>query len=91
MNLLPEIEMPGHAGRGPGRVSGAELLPGRRAPGLDRWGINPDIFNPTDRTIAFLQDVLDEVLELFPSKFIHVGGDEAPKDYWKKSPRCNSA
>jgi len=50
------------------------------------WGINPDIFNPNDRVIAFLQDVLGEVMDVFPSPFIHIGGDEARKDYWKQCP-----
>ncbi len=46
------------------------------------------ILNPEDRTVAFMQDVLAEVLELFPGKFIHVGGDEALKNEWKASPRA---
>ncbi|MBN1490986.1 MAG: family 20 glycosylhydrolase, partial [Phycisphaerae bacterium] len=51
-----------------------------------RWGVCADIYNPSDQTIQFLQDVLVEVMDLFPSEFIHIGGDEAIKDQWKASP-----
>jgi len=50
------------------------------------WGVSPWILNPSDRSVAFMQDVLTEVLELFPSPWIHIGGDEAIKDQWKASP-----
>lgn len=52
------------------------------------WGVYTDVFAPTEYTFAFLQDVIDEVISLFPSKYIHVGGDECPKDNWKKSAFC---
>ena len=52
------------------------------------WGVYPDVFAPTEYTFQFLQDVLDEILPLFPSKYIHIGGDECPKDAWKKSAFC---
>ena len=55
-----------------------------------RWGVNANIFNPNEKTILFMQDVLAEVVELFPSKFIHVGGDEAIKDQWKASPQVQA-
>ena len=55
----------------------------------ETWGVFDDIFCAgKDSTFLFLQDIFDEVLPLFPSKFIHVGGDEAPKTHWKKCPRC---
>lgn len=55
----------------------------------ESWGVYEDIFCAgNDSTFAFLQSVLDEVLPLFPSRYIHVGGDEAPKENWKKCPRC---
>jgi hexosaminidase len=56
----------------------------------NRWGVSPNILNAEPRTIAFMQDVLSEVLELFPSRFIHVGGDEAVKTQWKDSPRAQA-
>ena len=57
----------------------------------ETWGVFEDIFCAgKDSTFLFLQDVLDEVLLLFPSKYIHIGGDEAPKNHWKKCPRCQA-
>jgi len=53
------------------------------------WGIYKDIYCAgNDETFKFLEDVLSEVIELFPSKYIHIGGDEAPKDRWKNCPKC---
>lgn len=55
----------------------------------EQWGVFEDVFCAgNDSTFSFLQNVIDEVLELFPSKYIHVGGDESPKDNWKRCPRC---
>jgi hexosaminidase len=48
------------------------------------------VFGVSDRTFRFLEDILTEVLELFPSKYIHVGGDEVPKDQWKASPEAQA-
>ncbi len=57
----------------------------------ETWGVFEDIFCAgKDSTFLFLQNVLDEVLPLFPSKYIHVGGDEAPKDHWKICPNCQA-
>lgn len=85
VNVVPEIEMPGHAQAAiasyPELGNLQEVLPV-----FTRWGVNENIFNPKETTILFLQDVLAEVLDLFPSKFIHVGGDEAVKAQWKTSP-----
>ncbi len=54
------------------------------------WGIYQNLFNVEESTFAFLEDVLDEVLELFPGEYIHVGGDEAVKNQWQASPRVQS-
>jgi hexosaminidase len=54
----------------------------------ETWGVFEDVFCPTEYTFGFMQDVLDEVIALFPSKYIHIGGDECPKEAWKKSPFC---
>jgi hexosaminidase len=57
----------------------------------ETWGVFEDIFCAgKDSTFVFLQDVIDEVLALFPSTYIHVGGDEAPKTHWKKCPACQA-
>jgi hexosaminidase len=55
-----------------------------------KWGVTQHILNPSDTTVAFMQDVLTEVMALFPGEFIHIGGDEAPKDEWKASPRVQT-
>ena len=53
-----------------------------------KWGVFEDIYCTKDETFNFLEDVLDEVMELFPSKYIHIGGDEAPKTRWKTCSNC---
>lgn len=86
ITVVPEIEMPGHA---QAAIAAYPWL-GVTAEPLEvwsRWGINANIFNPSEKTITFMQDVLAEVIELFPGTFIHVGGDEAIKDQWKASPQ----
>ena len=65
-----------------------ELASGRVKLVQETWGVHSDVYAPTEYTFKFLEDVLDEVMALFPSKYIHVGGDECPKDAWKKSEFC---
>ena len=65
-----------------------ELASGRVKLVQETWGVHSDVYAPTEYTFKFLEDVLDEVMALFPSKYIHVGGDECPKDGWKKSEFC---
>ena len=84
--IVPEIDMPGHM------VAAVAAYPelgctGNRPEVRTEWGISKDILNPEESTIRFCKDVLTEVMELFPSEFIHVGGDEAPKDQWEASAR----
>lgn len=86
ITIVPEIEMPGHA---QATIVAYPWLgtvdPAPTAVSAD-WGVFPYIYNVDDRTFGFLQDVLDEVMALFPGQYIHVGGDEAVKDQWKASP-----
>ena len=56
----------------------------------ETWSIHTDVYAPTEYTFEFLENVLDEVIALFPSKYIHVGGDECPKDAWKRSEFCQN-
>ena len=65
-----------------------ELANGRVKLVQETWGVFTDVYAPTEYTFKFLEDVLDEVMALFPSKYIHVGGDESPKDAWKRSAFC---
>ncbi|HEY0868605.1 MAG TPA: beta-N-acetylhexosaminidase, partial [Fimbriimonas sp.] len=74
IDIVPEIEMPGHSG------AIVASYPETGVPGSN-------VLNTEDSTVRFLQDVLDEVMELFPSQFIHVGGDEVDKGPWKNDPR----
>jgi len=86
VTIVPEIEMPGHAQAT--IVAYPELgtvSPAPTAVSSD-WGVFPYIYNVDDKTFGFLEDVLTEVMALFPGQYIHVGGDEAVKDQWKASP-----
>jgi hexosaminidase len=89
INVVPEIEMPGHV---QAAISAYPELGTVDHPVNVReyWSISEHILNPEDKTVAFMQDVLGEVLTLFPGKFIHVGGDEALKDEWKASPKVQA-
>jgi hexosaminidase len=90
VTIVPEIEMPGHAMAAivayP-RLGSAEAPPSRVT---SDWGILPYLYNTDDATFAFLEDVLGEVMSLFPGPYIHVGGDEAVKDQWKANPQVQA-
>jgi hexosaminidase len=86
VNVVPEIEMPGHA---QAAIAAYPWLgnAGDSVAVWGLWGVSQNILNPSDSTIAFMQDVLTEVMELFPGPYIHVGGDEAIKGQWKSTAR----
>lgn len=86
ITVVPEIEMPGHATAAIVAYPelGNGLRPPKEVPG--HFGVHTTVFNTEDRTLDFLKDVLTEVLDLFPSPYIHIGGDECPKVEWKESP-----
>lgn len=89
ITIVPEIEMPGHA---QAAIAAYPEL-GNTDKKLDvwtMWGVSENVFNVEDSTIRFLQDVLDEVMAIFPSPFIHIGGDECPKSQWKASPKVQA-
>jgi hexosaminidase len=86
ITVVPEIEMPGHCQAALAAYPGLGNFPEDRHEVRTAWGVSESVYNVDDRTIAFLKDVLDEVMALFPSKFIHVGGDECPKGEWSRSP-----
>lgn len=103
ITVIPEIEMPGHSSAAIAAYPELSAFPNQPTqvlPGVkwygprdgkevqQSWGVYPDIFVPSENTFKFLEDVLSEIIPLFPSKYIHIGGDEAPKDYWKKSEFC---
>ncbi|HEY0106364.1 MAG TPA: family 20 glycosylhydrolase [Rhizomicrobium sp.] len=90
VTIVPEIEMPGHAMAA--IVAYPRLGSVTQPPSAvsSDWGVFPYLYNVDDRTFGFLEDVLTETMALFPSAYIHVGGDEAVKDQWKASPRIQA-
>lgn len=88
ITVIPEIEMPGHALAALASYPELSCTGGPFEVGR-KWGICEDIFCAgKEETFTFLQDVLSEVIELFPGKYIHIGGDEAPKARWQKCSLC---
>lgn len=83
ITVVPEIEMPGHAQAAVAAYP--QYGTGKPKKVSSDWGVNTALFNTDDATFVFLQDVLDEVMDIFPSSYIHVGGDEAAKDEWERS------
>jgi hexosaminidase len=89
ITVVPEIEMPGHA------LAALAAHPEFSCTGgpfevARGWGVFDDVFCAKDETFQFLEDVLSEVLELFPSTYIHIGGDECPKVRWKSCAKCQN-
>ena len=91
ITVIPEIEMPAHA------IAALAAYPELSCTGGPFhvmpggiWPINDIYCAGNEQTFSFLEDVLTEVMDLFPSKYIHIGGDEAAKDNWKKCPKCQS-
>ena len=87
ITIVPEIEMPAHTGAAIVSCPDIGLYPDKlkNLPPEKRWTANERILAPRPQTVAFMQDVLTEVMELFPGRYIHIGGDEANKDHWKQS------
>ncbi len=88
ITVVPEIEMPGHA------LAALAAYPELGCTGgpyetATTWGIFQDVFCAgKESTFVFLQEVMDEVVPLFPGKYVHIGGDECFKEQWKKCPHC---
>ena len=89
ITVVPEIDIPGHAQAAVatyprlGSVDGATRV-------SSEWGVHKYLFNADEDTFAFLEDVMAEVAELFPGRYVHIGGDEAVKDQWQASPRVQA-
>lgn len=102
ITVIPEIEMPGHSSAAIAAYPRLSCFPDSATetgtikwsgPSTGKqvqqdWGVFKDVYAPTPYTFNFIKDVLDEVMALFPSKYIHIGGDECPKQYWKESAYC---
>ena len=83
VTIVPEIEMPGHASAAVAAYPELGVKPFATVPA--DWGVYDQLYNVDDSTFAFLEDVLTEVIELFPGEYIHIGGDEAVKTQWEAS------
>jgi hexosaminidase len=87
ITVVPEIEMPGHA------QAAIAAYPefgctDEQLEVLQKWGVSENVYCPKEETFAFLEDVLTEVIDLFPGEYIHIGGDECPKTQWKQNVYC---
>jgi len=87
ITVIPEIELPGHA---QAAIAAYPALgcTGEQLEVMQKWGISENVYCPTEETFTFLENVLTEVMDLFPSKYIHIGGDECPKTQWTNSAFC---
>jgi len=89
VTVIPEIELPGHSQAA--IAAYPELgCTGEQVEVAEKGGVFENIYCSKDETFTFLEDVFDEVLELFPSEYIHIGGDEAPKTHWKNCVDCQA-
>ncbi|WAP56342.1 beta-N-acetylhexosaminidase [Streptomyces sp. S465] len=89
ITVVPEIDIPGHSQAAIAaypELGNTDVIDTASLGVWTTWGINPNVLSPTDNTLRFYENVLAEVLELFPGSFVHIGGDECPKDQWKASP-----
>ena len=90
ITIIPEIDMPGH------QLAALATYPELGCTGgpydvWGQWGVADDVICAgNEKSMQFLEDVLSEVIDLFPSEYIHVGGDEAGKSAWKKCPKCQA-
>ena len=90
INIIPEIDLPGHM------MGALHVFPnlgctGGPYPVWPIWGVSRDVLCPGNpETLKFLKTVVGELCDVFPSKFIHIGGDECPKDRWKECPKCQA-
>ncbi len=89
VTIVPEVDMPGHMQAAIAAYPELGSLGDTPVVSTD-WGVHPYLLNVDDKTFEFVDGVLDEVMQLFPSPIIHIGGDEALKDQWKASPRVQA-
>jgi len=88
VTIIPEIEMPGHSQALLAAYPQLGCNPDKIYEVATKWGVSEDVLCPREETFTFMQDVLSEVMNLFPGQYIHIGGDECPKTQWKESRFC---
>ena len=90
ITVIPEVDLPGHM------LAALAAYPEMGCTGgpyevCPRWGVFEDVLCiGNDKTMQFLEDVMSEIIEIFPSEYVHIGGDEAPRDRWKECPKCQA-
>ncbi|WP_313319147.1 family 20 glycosylhydrolase [Stenotrophomonas sp.] len=89
ITVVPEIDVPGHAQAAVAAYPEHGVVDGPTQPSAN-WGVNPYLFNPREETLQFLENILAEVLDMFPGQYIHIGGDEAVKYQWQDSPQVQA-
>ncbi|WP_328808002.1 beta-N-acetylhexosaminidase [Nonomuraea antri] len=90
VTLVPEIDLPGHMRAAIAAHPELGDDPERALPVATEWGVHEQVLNVSEETVAFFHHVLEEVIEVFPSEWIHIGGDECPKREWEESPRAQA-
>ncbi|WP_455658910.1 beta-N-acetylhexosaminidase [Phocaeicola faecalis] len=88
VTVIPEIELPGHALAAIAAYPELSCTPDSTYEVAKLWGVFDQVFCPTDTLFSFLEGVMDEVVELFPGEYIHIGGDECPKNAWEECSHC---
>ena len=88
ITVIPEIELPGHALAAIASYPELSCTPDSTYEVCKLWGVFDQVFCPTDTFFQFMEGVMDEVVELFPSSYIHIGGDECPKYAWEHCSHC---
>lgn len=88
VTVVPEIDAPGHMTAAIAAYPELGNRPEVTLPVGTRWGVIEEVLNVEEATVAFVQDVLDEVMDVFPGPFIHIGGDEVPRTEWRASGRA---
>lgn len=93
ITVVPEIDIPGHSQAAIAaypELGNSDVVDTAALKVWDTWGVNPNVLAPTEHTLRFYENVLEEVLALFPAPFVHIGGDECPKDQWRASPTAQA-
>ncbi|WP_432249325.1 beta-N-acetylhexosaminidase [Streptomyces sanyensis] len=93
ITVVPEIDLPGHSQAAIAaypELGNSDVVDTASVEVWDTWGVTPNVLAPSDAVLGFYEEVLEEVLALFPSEFVHIGGDECPKDQWRASPAAQA-
>lgn len=90
IRIVPEIDIPGHSQAVLAAFPQYGCVEDTSYTVSSVWGIHDNILCPKEETFKFLEDIFDEVMEVFPNEYIHIGGDEVPKDRWKESEFCQN-